>query len=187
MPSWQGAQVEMTNATILCVDDEETPRTLRKLVLQKQGYEVVTASSGKEALAILATRYFDLVLTDQMMPGMMGTDLARQVKLATPSMPVVIISGVNELPGDACYADRFISKIEGPEALFKGHCRSILSGHRRPTSQPTARQSHLWTTITRSSLRRYQLLLVPSEDTLGCVSRHSFGIARAIPLVAELR
>jgi CheY-like chemotaxis protein len=131
MLSWQGVPSGMTKAAILCVDDEDIPRTLRQLVLQKQGYEVVAASSGKEALAILATRHFDLVLTDQMMPGMMGTDLTRQVKLATPSMPVVIISGVNELPADSSYADRFISKIEGPEALFSG-IAEVLSNHRQP-------------------------------------------------------
>ena len=131
MLSWQGVRVDMTKAAILCVDDEDIPRTLRKLVLQKQGYEVVAASSGKEALAILATRHFDLVLTDQMMPGMMGTELTRQIKLATPAMPVVIISGVNELPADASYADRFISKIEGPEALFSG-IAEVLSSYRHP-------------------------------------------------------
>jgi CheY-like chemotaxis protein len=110
----------MNKAAILCVDDEEIPRTLRKLVLQKQGYEVVAVSSGKEALAILATRHFDLVLTDQLMPGMIGTELTRRVKSATPTTPVVIISGVNELPPEAELADRFISKIEGPEALIGG-------------------------------------------------------------------
>ena len=47
----------MTKAAILCVDDEDIPRTLRQLVLQKQGYEVVAVSSGKEALATLATQY----------------------------------------------------------------------------------------------------------------------------------
>jgi CheY-like chemotaxis protein len=119
----------MTKAAILCVDDEEIPRTLRVLVLQKQGYEVLAVSSGKEALAILASRHFDLVLTDQMMPGMLGTELTRQIKLATPAMPVVIISGVNELPADSSYADRFISKIEGPQALFEG-IAEVLSNHR---------------------------------------------------------
>ena len=131
MPSWRGVPFDMTKAAILCVDDEDTPRTLRKLVLQKQGYEVVAVSSGREALAILATRHFDLVLTDQMMPGMMGTDLTRQVKLTSPSMPVVIISGVNELPPDSSYADRFISKIEGPQALFNG-IAEVLNNHRHP-------------------------------------------------------
>jgi CheY-like chemotaxis protein len=121
----------MTKAAILCVDDEDIPRTLRQLVLQKQGYEVVAVSSGKEALATLATRHFDLVLTDQMMPGMMGTELTRQVKLANPATPVVIISGVNELPADSSYADRFISKIEGPEALFRG-IAEVLSDYRQP-------------------------------------------------------
>jgi|ERR1700691_285687 CheY-like chemotaxis protein len=110
----------MTKPVILCVDDEEIPRTLRKLVLEKKGYEVVAARSGKEALELLATRHFDLVLTDQMMPGMEGTELTRQIKSAAPDLPVVIISGVNELPIDAALADRFVSKLEGPEALFSG-------------------------------------------------------------------
>lgn len=108
------------NTVILCVDDEEIPRTLRTLILQKQGYEVIAASSAREALEMLATRHFDLVLTDQMMPGMAGTELTRHIKSTTPRMPVVIISGVNELPADVSIADRFISKIEGPEALFRG-------------------------------------------------------------------
>jgi CheY-like chemotaxis protein len=123
-----------TKTAILCVDDEEIPRTLRKLVLQKQGYEVVPASSGKEALAILAMRDFNLVLTDQMMPGMLGTELTRQIKLATPAMPVVIISGVNELPTDASFADRFISKIEGPEALFSG-IAEVLELYQSPSER----------------------------------------------------
>ena len=105
---------------ILCVDDEEIPRTFRKLILEKQGYEVVTASSAEQALEMLSDRRFDLVLTDQMMPGMVGTELTKRIKSSMPGLPVVIVSGVNELPVDVSYADRFISKIEGPEALFQG-------------------------------------------------------------------
>jgi CheY-like chemotaxis protein len=105
--------------TILCVDDEETPRTLRKLILQKQGYQVITAGSGAEALELLEREKIDLVLSDQMMPGMLGTELTKSVKAARPKMPVILISGVNEMPADASYADRFISKIGGPELLFK--------------------------------------------------------------------
>ena len=116
---------------ILCVDDEKIPRMLRKLVLQKQGYEVIEASSAREALEMLSCRSFDLVLTDQMMPGMTGTELTRAVKMATPDMPVVIISGVNELPPDAALADRFISKIAGPEALFEG-VAEVLKQYRAP-------------------------------------------------------
>jgi CheY-like chemotaxis protein len=109
-----------TKTVILCVDDETIPRTLRKLILEKQGYEVIVATSAIEALKILKTTRFDLVLTDQMMPGMTGTELTKRIKSNTPRMPVIIISGMNELPVGADHADRFISKIEGPEALFEG-------------------------------------------------------------------
>ena len=105
--------------TILCVDDEETPRTLRKLILQKQGYQVITAASGAEALEILDKISINLVLSDQMMPGMTGTELTKSVKAMRPTMPVILISGVNEIPADAKYADRFVSKIGGPDLLFK--------------------------------------------------------------------
>ena len=108
-----------SSITILCVDDEETPRTLRKLILQKQGYQVITAASGAEALEVLSRANISLVLSDQMMPGMTGTELTKSVKAMRPAMPVILISGVNEVPEDASYADRFISKVGGPELLFK--------------------------------------------------------------------
>ena len=104
--------------TILCVDDEDLPRTLRKLILQKQGYQVIPASSGAEALALLERGGISLVLTDQLMPGMTGTELTKLVKSTRPAMPVILISGVNEIPPDAIYADRFISKVGGPQLLF---------------------------------------------------------------------
>lgn len=118
---------------ILCVDDEEIPRALRKLILQKHGYEVITVSSSEEALEMLAERNFDLVLTDQIMPGMVGTELTKQVKSRMPQMPVVIISGVNQLPADVSYADRFISKIEGPEALLQA-LAEVLERYRTRSS-----------------------------------------------------
>jgi len=102
---------------ILCVDDEENPLILRKLVLQKHGYEVVTARSGKEALDILAKRSIHLVLSDIMMPGMTGTELTRHIKKLHPQLPVILISGVNEIPEEASYADLFLSKVEGPAAM----------------------------------------------------------------------
>ena len=81
------------NVTILCVDDEDIPRTLRKLILQKRGYTVVTASSGKEALALIAQGGRYLVLTDQMMPGMTGTEMIKCIKFSRPTTPVILISG----------------------------------------------------------------------------------------------
>jgi CheY-like chemotaxis protein len=106
-------------AVILCVDDEQNPLTLRKLVLQKAGYEVLTANSGKEALELAASRHVDLVLSDHLMPGMHGTELAQQLKAEHPKLPVILISGVNELPAGSAIANAFVSKSEGPDALCK--------------------------------------------------------------------
>jgi CheY-like chemotaxis protein len=102
---------------ILCVDDEETPLILRTLVLRKRGYNVVTANSAAKAMEMLDSNHVDLVLSDQLMPGGTGTELAKGIKERRPNLPVVLVSGVNEIPQDAKYADLFISKVEGPVAL----------------------------------------------------------------------
>ncbi len=109
--------MDHTESVILCVDDEPNSLILRKLVLEKAGYRVLTASSANQALEVLDSSRIDLVLSDQLMPGGTGTELARKVKTRFPSLPVVIISGVNEIPPDADTADMFISKVEGPAAM----------------------------------------------------------------------
>ena len=111
--------MDQRKAVILCVDDEDNPLVLRKLVLQKAGYEVLTANSGKQALELTASRSVDLVLSDHLMPGMNGTELAQQIKAQHPNLPVILISGVNELPAGSAHANAFVSKIEGPQALCK--------------------------------------------------------------------
>jgi CheY-like chemotaxis protein len=102
---------------ILCVDDEETPLKLRRLVLERAGYQVVTASSGPQALEIAHSHRIDLVLSDQIMPGFKGTELARQIKTLRPEVPFILLSGVNEVPPDADCADLFLSKLVGPRVL----------------------------------------------------------------------
>jgi CheY-like chemotaxis protein len=110
-------------AVILCVDDEEKPLVLRKLVLQKAGYEVVTASSAKEALDVADARKFDLVLSDHLMPGMSGVELTQRIKARYPHLPVILLSGVNEIPAGADSADAFLTKVEGPDNL----CREVAA------------------------------------------------------------
>ena len=106
---------------ILCVDDEENQLAVRKLVLEKQGFSVLTASSGQQALGLLACHQIDLVLSDHLMPGLTGTELTRQIKASNPGLPVILISAVNEIPADAAFADLFMSKLDGPIAM----CQNI--------------------------------------------------------------
>jgi CheY-like chemotaxis protein len=106
---------------ILCVDDEENQLAVRKLVLEKEGFSVLTASSGQQALGLLACHQIDLVLSDHLMPGLTGTELTRKIKAGNPDLPVILISAVNEIPADAIFADLFMSKLDGPIAM----CQNI--------------------------------------------------------------
>jgi CheY-like chemotaxis protein len=108
---------------ILCVDDEENPLILRKLVLEKAGYAVITAGSAKEALGMISSRRIDLVISDHLMPGTTGAELAQQIKAQHPLVPVVLISGLNEVPPGSSDADVFLSKLEGPDHL----CREVAA------------------------------------------------------------
>ncbi len=111
------APLPKSKSIILCVDDEAIPLMLRKRVLEKFGYEVIPAASGAEALQIIDRQPVDLVLTDLLMPGLSGTELAREIKRRKPGIPVVLFSGVNEVPDDAEVADLFLSKVEGPVSV----------------------------------------------------------------------
>ncbi|MGA7461330.1 MAG: response regulator [Candidatus Korobacteraceae bacterium] len=108
-----------SRSVILCVDDETVPLTLRRLVLEKSGFAVVPASSATEALDILKAQAVDLVLTDLLMPGLSGLELARKIKERSPALPIILLSGVNEVPEDADCADLFLSKVEGPVAMLE--------------------------------------------------------------------
>ena len=120
----------MSNAIILCVDDEETSLHLRKPVLEKAGYEVIIAASAMQALQVLSSRKIDLLLTDYLMPGQTGTELARDAKIICPGLPVILLSGVTELPLDMENVDLFVSKVEGPQSMCE-KVAAVLSGYRK--------------------------------------------------------
>jgi len=123
-------QLVAKNEVILCVDDEETSLLLRKPVLEKAGYEVLTAASATQALEILSSRKIDLLLTDYLMPGLSGTELARAAKNICPKLPVILLSGVTELPPDMEHVDLFVSKVEGPQSMCE-KVAAVLSAHRK--------------------------------------------------------
>ena len=69
------------------------------------------------------TQPIDLVVSDHLMPGVTGVELAQAVKARYPKMPIILISGVNDIPTDADTADAFLSKVEGPDRL----CREVAA------------------------------------------------------------
>jgi len=82
--------------TILVVEDEPTIRELLVEVLEDEGYAVLGATNGIEALDVLAGQAPDLVLTDAMMPGLDGLGLVRRMRgdPRTASTPVILMSAV---------------------------------------------------------------------------------------------
>jgi CheY-like chemotaxis protein len=84
---------------ILLVDDDTLVVASTTGMLEELGHDVIgTAASGEEALAVLRQdANFDLLLTDHMMPGMSGLQLAAQAHALHPSLPIVLASGFAEL------------------------------------------------------------------------------------------
>jgi CheY-like chemotaxis protein len=87
--------------TVLLVDDNALTRMSAARMLTDLGHTVIEARSGAEAIAALrADSGIDLVITDQVMPGMTGTQLAAEIRSALPHLPVVVSSGYVEQPDD---------------------------------------------------------------------------------------
>jgi two-component system NtrC family response regulator len=78
--------------TILIVDDEKNYLVVLSAVLEEEGYEVLTAQSGREALEIQETSDLDLTLTDMKMPGMDGIMLLEHIKAKDPDLPVIMMT-----------------------------------------------------------------------------------------------
>lgn len=78
---------------VLLVDDDPDYLLMLKTMLERDSHEVLTASSGKEALTIAKDASFDLVITDIIMPEVEGIELIQQIKKLHPSMNCIAISG----------------------------------------------------------------------------------------------
>jgi two-component system cell cycle sensor histidine kinase/response regulator CckA len=110
--------------TILVVEDESALGTLMKTTLRRQGYQVHTASTGAEALAVWAARLdeIDLLLTDIVMPdGLSGWELAKELQSIKPALKVIYMSGYNtEMTNGRLTLDNniiFLEKPFGPQHL----------------------------------------------------------------------
>jgi len=94
----QHDQLSAEARTILLVDDDVIVREIASEILTMRGYDVIEAPNGQEALQQMATvkRPIHLLLTDVMMPGMNGRELAEQLLAKQPSLRVVFMSGYNQ-------------------------------------------------------------------------------------------
>ena len=114
-----GKRVPLLNAhVILCVDDEPTGLTVRRILLSIAGHTVLTATSGNAALRLFSCNQVDLVITDHLLPDVTGADLVSEMKRLKPQVPVVLLTGLMDLPPGYEHADLFLTKgMTPPEFL----------------------------------------------------------------------
>ncbi|HXL20688.1 MAG TPA: ATP-binding protein, partial [Streptosporangiaceae bacterium] len=84
--------------TVLVVEDEAAMREVTRRILARNGYHVVAAASGPDALTVVTSQreHIDLLLTDVIMPGMQGKELAGKVRILQPDAAVVFMSGYTQ-------------------------------------------------------------------------------------------
>lgn len=118
-------------ATILVADDNEPNRELLSGILCEEGYKVICAENGTEALEVLRQKQVDLALLDVMMPGKTGFEVCFAIKSRpeTLFLPVVLVTGLTSLKerieGIKCGADDFLSKPINRQELL-ARARSLL-------------------------------------------------------------
>ncbi len=83
----------MQNKTILVVDNEETIRETLMKILKREGYNVLTAADGQEALEMIRKHEVNLILSDICMPRIDGHNLLKQVKAILPEVEIVLMTG----------------------------------------------------------------------------------------------
>lgn len=86
----------MSNGLLLWVDDEVELLKAHIIFLQKKGYEVITVSNGSDAIDLCKQRSFDLILLDEMMPGLSGLETLQQIKDIQPTTPIVMCTKSEE-------------------------------------------------------------------------------------------
>lgn len=86
----------MSNGLLLWVDDEIDMLRAHRIFLEKKGYEVMTATNGTDAIDLCRQHSFDLVLLDEMMPGLTGLETLQKIKEVAPAVPVVMVTKSEE-------------------------------------------------------------------------------------------
>jgi CheY-like chemotaxis protein len=105
---------------VLCVDDELIGLKVRKILLERAGYRVLTAPDGSAGLEIFAQEPIEAVVLDYSMPGMNGGEVASRMRRTKPHVPILLLSAYIGLPSDVIsMVDAYMTKGEGPPLLLK--------------------------------------------------------------------
>ena len=88
----------MPRPVILCIDDEDLGLEIRKMVLEREGFEVITARDGPTGLSMFDDHPVDAVVLDFAMPGLDGGQVAAMLRQKAPEIPILMLSAYVALP-----------------------------------------------------------------------------------------
>lgn len=147
---------DTSNGVILIVDDEPIKRVTLQIELTEAGYTALEAPGGAEALALLASRHVDAVVSDVRMPDMSGLELLERVKLTSPGTPVLLMTAYGSID-DAVEAIKrgaadYITKPFTVETLTEKLTRQ--SAMRNCAAQPGTGHDRLGSLVGRSHAAR---------------------------------
>ncbi len=105
--------------TILCVDDESHGLMIRRMLLERVGYSVLTAATAREGLALFTHQQVDAVVLDYYLPDVDGARVATAMRLIKPDVPIILFSVQWSLPETAhTIADAVLGKGQHPTGLL---------------------------------------------------------------------
>ena len=132
-PRPESGGAEAAPGSVLLVEDERDVRAFARKVLTLAGYDVHVAASGTEALSLLGrlAQPPDLLISDVVMPGMSGIDLAAAVRSSHPEVPVLFVSGYADAARDGAPAsipkDALLAKPFSPDELLAAVRRTVTA------------------------------------------------------------
>jgi CheY-like chemotaxis protein len=105
---------------VLVVDDEQIGLEVRKILLERSGYRVLTASDGPAGLEIFSAEPVEAVVLDYSMPGMHGGEVAAKMRQAKPQVPILLLSAYIGLSAEVTsVVDLYMTKGEGAPVLLE--------------------------------------------------------------------
>jgi len=112
--------MKLNSNLVLCVDDELVGLQVRKILLERAGYRVLTASDGPAGLEIFSSEPVEAVILDYSMPGMHGGEVAVRMRQIKPHVPILLLSAYMGLSAEVTsLVDLYMTKGEGAPVLLE--------------------------------------------------------------------
>jgi CheY-like chemotaxis protein len=112
--------MKQTSNLVLCVDDELVGLQVRKILLERAGYQVLTAQDGPSGLEIFSSQPVEAVVLDYSMPGMHGGEVAVRMRQIKSQVPILLLSAYMGLPIEVTsLVDLYMTKGEGAPVLLE--------------------------------------------------------------------